>query len=740
MGTDQHGEPTQAIALSALSRIAWICSLETHTHSHTQTEGLKGGELGRAGRGSGSACAAGLVGYRNAKLRLSPYSPSNTLRALFAAASQSHPVSEEARAQWGRGIEHVAHAANFLKSVVPRSVSGRRCDRNQYSAHFRKEDAITYLSLARSGLFNDPDSAMEGYSVQAEQLQVLFKCAEDLPSSTEGELRSNNTTRAELFAGLLRAHRLAASRGTFSPAQDTEAQGVFLGVLREGFEKGSMDFCKDWEEAMCFAFVEVPLSLEGDAPKEQIPAYLIDRLLDTVLKQTQGQGAGDEGAGGDSGESFSAQSKVMKLICALLQADQEACFAEGAREKEMEGGWQGQEQGQEGQQASLFGSLLLRVLAQQGPLSLVSPFRDTRGMIAFMLATLAENVPCGQDAQVIQLCVGLAGVTASAAAAVALSLSGAEDEAGTVGGAVMSPAALLHKNATETVCTLMHVAVQKLPLWRLHGAWASLFQGAVAGAGSMASSALETAKMSHDASLLLANAALRQAPDLVSLALAGTPTPTPTPGTGTGPDMMSSLLSVLDAFSKDTETSLHSRETVMQCLALLMGNNWSVLGLNEKKTCMAILTRGLEDSKPEVQQLAQAGMVLYLSFKTLAELASIAAVYTKNSDILATREKKLRKQGDGTKVGGGVDSKHQNTILMMSCLIIATPYDLPTYVPALLGSFVRHAAVSALRDTVTRTVQLFKRTHTDRWEEFREAFSTDQLDELQGTGAAHYYS
>jgi hypothetical protein len=88
-----------------------------------------------------------------------------------------------------------------------------------------------------------------------------------------------------------------------------------------------------------------------------------------------------------------------------------------------------------------------------------------------------------------------------------------------------------------------------------------------------------------------------------------------------------------------------------------------------------------------------------------------------------------------------VDSKHQNTVLMMSCVILSTPYDLPqSYMPALLTAFVRHANVSALKDTVMRTVQLFKRTHQDRWEEFKKAFSGEQLDELQGTGAAHYYS
>ena len=95
---------------------------------------------------------------------------------------------------------------------------------------------------------------------------------------------------------------------------------------------------------------------------------------------------------------------------------------------------------------------------------------------------------------------------------------------------------------------------------------------------------------------------------------------------------------------------------------------------------------------------------------------------------------------NGSSGGSKVDIKHQNTVMMMACVIMATPYDMPPYIPALLTSFVRHAAVPQLRDTVTRTVQLFKNTHQDRWEEFKAHFTVDQLDELQGTGAAHYYS
>lgn len=69
--------------------------------------------------------------------------------------------------------------------------------------------------------------------------------------------------------------------------------------------------------------------------------------------------------------------------------------------------------------------------------------------------------------------------------------------------------------------------------------------------------------------------------------------------------------------------------------------------------------------------------------------------------------------------------------MMMSCLILSLPYDLPTYLPALLASLLRHAAVAAFKDTVVKTVQLFKLTHQDRWNEFKLSFSREQLDDLQ---------
>jgi hypothetical protein len=61
--------------------------------------------------------------------------------------------------------------------------------------------------------------------------------------------------------------------------------------------------------------------------------------------------------------------------------------------------------------------------------------------------------------------------------------------------------------------------------------------------------------------------------------------------------------------------------------------------------------------------------------------------------------------------------------------------------PSLLTTFVRHATVHSMKDLVTKTIQMFKRTHQDRWDDvFKSKFTVEQLEDLQGTGAAHYFA
>jgi len=39
--------------------------------------------------------------------------------------------------------------------------------------------------------------------------------------------------------------------------------------------------------------------------------------------------------------------------------------------------------------------------------------------------------------------------------------------------------------------------------------------------------------------------------------------------------------------------------------------------------------------------------------------------------------------------------------------------------------------MNSFKDTVTKTVQMFKLTHQDRWNEFKLSFSREQLEDLQ---------
>jgi hypothetical protein len=78
---------------------------------------------------------------------------------------------------------------------------------------------------------------------------------------------------------------------------------------------------------------------------------------------------------------------------------------------------------------------------------------------------------------------------------------------------------------------------------------------------------------------------------------------------------------------------------------------------------------------------------------------------------------------------------------MSACIVASFPYDLPRFVPGLLASLIRHLHHPYFQNVLSRTVQDFKRTHQDRWdEEFKALFSTEQLAELEGAGAAHYFA
>jgi hypothetical protein len=286
------------------------------------------------------------------------------------------------------------------------------------------------------------------------------------------------------------------------------------------------------------------------------------------------------------------------------------------------------------------GLVLLQLLEQQDGSSLISPFRSTRLELAHLLTQLALN---SSDGQVEQQVSNTLQKIAVACQQFNLKLSlhqqqqpSQEEETGAVDVTSQSQlsmseaaaaSAVLHKNTAETVCMLMTCGIQRLPMWRISGAMRSLALSALLSAGSMTSSALETARMCHGTCMLVTGASVRTFNPSIPISF----------NSSTPEDLCAQLLQLFDAQSKDPTVSLHSKETLVKCTALLMGDNWFCLSNDERKVCKDIFARGLDDPKPEVQQLAQAGMIAYLSYKSVSELASIAAIYTKNSDILADR-------------------------------------------------------------------------------------------------------
>lgn len=331
---------------------------------------------------------------------------------------------------------------------------------------------------------------------------------------------------------------------------------VFLQVLKDGVEKTSLDYARDWFEAVSFAFLDVACRTPQGV-LDPIAAYVLERLEQVVLVPTAqsrasitAQGVeGQEGAGDvqQGGDSFTNQSKVLCLACALLRAAQEAAYVTAHYP------------GINRSSNSGFGQEVLQLVLSYADSGLISPYRSTRNDLAYLLHMLTENTVTGRSESIVEICAKLAAACEGGAAATVTAEDGALAP-------VSTAQALQFKNAAETVCLVLRCAVHNVPHWRFHGVWARLFAAALIGAGSMTSSAIEAAKMCHDTCLLVCNAIVRARLS-----------------TATANDLVGELLTFLLTTAQDKTTPLHSRETLMKCGALLMANNWYTLTADERK-------------------------------------------------------------------------------------------------------------------------------------------------------------
>lgn len=591
----------------------------------------------------------------------------------------SHASSGEGNAQWTRGIAEILHSAEYLRNVFPRKMFDAKSDNNEFSSCVQAVNVGMFWSL-----FSLLQKAQPTLLSTAFLSQVMSASKELVFASPEEE-RCNNATRAELFGGL---YRLVLT----APAEPRlwELDSLLTDFVTEQLEKASHEFATDYAEAIFMASVGLIL------PRDLKLFDLVNKGLEWVLRPPDGSvQSGDDG--------FTRLDNKLLLAEALLLSDNTTSVVHPGAETSF--------------------AATIATLLNASDTKVLLPYRSSR----VLLSVLTSNLLLGHATQLPDMSVlwtKLRGFCAY------LDADSAGDPTTMSTDAIVTDVDKLEQTRSQHALEFASNCVRSVAtcaaFWRTESYLSSLVPLLLKGSGHPD---LETAKMCHLTCLLIFGSAKEYLT-----------------GNGTQASAVSSgLLSYLQQCAK--HSSFHVRETVATCSTLLLVGNWETMAAADRKSLKDILADGLVDDKPEVQTLARFGMVAYLCAKTGREMTTIADVYVKNSDLLAAREKAKRK----STVAGivSVTSKaesdknekvYMTTIMMAACVVLTYPYDLPTFMPSLLASIVKHKSVPAMQAAVLKTVQLFKSTHQDRWEDFKVLFTNDQLTDIQGAGAAHYYS
>ena len=88
--------------------------------------------------------------------------------------------------------------------------------------------------------------------------------------------------------------------------------------------------------------------------------------------------------------------------------------------------------------------------------------------------------------------------------------------------------------------------------------------------------------------------------------------------------------------------------------------------------------------------------------------------------------------------------RQQQSVFMLSAVVMGRPYDTPPYIPEALAALSKHSfehkASLSVREVVKMVCSEFKRTHTDNWDAHRKQFTQEQLEALDDVvSTPHYY-
>lgn len=619
-------------------------------------------------------------------------------QSLLHGVSSCHAQGDGQREQWTRGIAELLHSSEYMRYVFPRNLFARKSSSNHFSVALKREMVGLFWSMA----FMSPD--ISKVLLTKEYVGTVLQASRDIPSSSEEENRANNATRAELFAGFYRAILTLLDADLNSEDVDVTAlcdiEKLLADFLIDNVTKVSVEYTKDWAEGIFCATVGMRYDMTLTVPKF---------ILDGFQAAIAASGIGSADGTAESDEGFSKNDKRILLTNALLVADSHEPAARTTKF--------GMASGDRYPHVSAIAGVLNGYLSTAASASIVPNYRSTREELSSTLGYLlrAHEDPGHFDyTQIVSSLVSGCGVSGSDSTVMSV-----DAENGTENGDETSSAANKTKSAMELACWWVDIIALGILPERFDPFIADLFEIALVGTGHPTE---ETARLCTEVCYYLC--AVSKA-TLVTAASGSV---------SIDVSVLERLMTKLKG--KATHASLNVRKIVMDCTTRLMAYNNSVLSNDVKKMCRDIFNEGMADSKPEVSMPAKFGMIAYLAAKPVSDLQTAAATYVKNCEILAQREKKKRKADSAAKP----DKTYMPTINMCACMVMSFPFDMPSFMPALVSALVKNAGIPAAQDTVAKTLQTFKRTHQDRWEDFQKMFTRDELESLQGAGAQSYFS
>eukprot|EP00743_Colponemidia_sp_Colp-15_P005386 GILK01005788.1.p1 GENE.GILK01005788.1~~GILK01005788.1.p1 ORF type:complete len:1828 (-),score=234.09 GILK01005788.1:70-5553(-) len=145
----------------------------------------------------------------------------------------------------------------------------------------------------------------------------------------------------------------------------------------------------------------------------------------------------------------------------------------------------------------------------------------------------------------------------------------------------------------------------------------------------------------------------------------------------------------------------------------------------------------LADVQPEVREAA-VRVLSTLSMSTSE--ARMTALSQKFSDLVGVVQR--RKQAADKQPNPQRDANLRTGILGLSALVLAFPYDVPQWMPALIEKLTRFSGSShgtEIQNVVRKTLSEFRRTHQDSWRLFKERFTDEQLEALNDSVVAPSY-